>query len=348
MKAVAKKKVPKKAMKNGSKHVLIKHVKRGDSFSGIYFLDKLFHRIAKTGSTYADLVLGDKSGTQFVRFWGKVENASPGDFVSISANVEEYMGQPQIVAQSVKRVESPANMTDYIAKIPNRKELLERFNELLAEVHRICDETGDQMCRRLLDSMFSDDHIMEKFKDAPFSTWPHYGMRGGLLEHSVRTTEIAVEIAKRMRIKEPNIAVLITAGLLHKIGAIDCYEFKGCVPLKSSTGILVGPNANTLSYIFSTIQSVIEKEDEEEELSPESAETARRVLHVIASHDVHDDSGVVPLTEEALVFMEAYRTDTTLAEAVDFIDKDENREKFSAYDPFLKRQYYKGNEESQG
>lgn len=104
-------------------HIFIKHVKIGDTFRGIYFLQDATEKLAKNGNPYSDMTIRDRTGASLARFWGPLEY-SKGDYIDVVARVEEYLGSPQIILQSVKVVERPEDITNYIAISNTKKKTL--------------------------------------------------------------------------------------------------------------------------------------------------------------------------------------------------------------------------------
>jgi hypothetical protein len=69
-------------------------------------------------------------------------------------------------------------------------------------------------------------------------------------------------------------------------------------------------------------------------------ETVIRILHAVVSYD---GKSVVPMTKEAMVLSAAYRNDSEMVDAMDFIADDSNlSEEFTAYDSSTGRRYYTG------
>jgi len=69
-------------------------------------------------------------------------------------------------------------------------------------------------------------------------------------------------------------------------------------------------------------------------------DTVIRILHAVASYDARC---VAPMTKEAMVLSSAYRNDSEMVDAMDFIANDQNpSEEFTAYDPSTGRRYYVG------
>ena len=315
-------------------HVCIKHVERGDSFSGVYYVEQIYTKVARNGNKYSDILLRDKSGSAYCRFWGVIELAVKGDFVEIEAVVEEYMGNPQIVIQGCPRkVDIPSDLSDYVPEANNLELLEKAFNDIIADVHTDCDELDAQTCVKLLDSTFGGKTI-GKFLESPCSVLPHYGVKGGLLAHTVRMTEIARDIGIRHNLDRETCVILMTASLLHKIGAIDSYEVEDCMPIETTKGILVGCDNLTIARVTSSIRRI------KQSGNGLDGEVVLRVLHAIASHN---SEYVKPMTKEALVLAEAYKADMSVVEAMDFIAQDSNPDdEFTAYDPVLGRRYYRG------
>ena len=56
-----------------------------------------------------------------------------------------------------------------------------------------------------------------------------------------------------------------------------------------------------------------------------------------------EGEGVTPMTKEALMLHSAWKVDSQMVEALDFIDSDVNEgDDFTAWDPTLRRRYYTG------
>jgi hypothetical protein len=125
---------------------------------------------------------------------------------------------------------------------------------------------------------------------------------------------------------------------LCRIGAIEAFEFQDCMPVQTKKGILLGLNNLTMNRIFSAmkrVSAVLQKENKNLD-----NDIVVRILHAVTAHD---GFGVKPMTKEALVLNSAFKTDSELVEALDFIESDLNKtEEFTAYDTASGRRYYTG------
>jgi len=325
-----------KKKKKGS-HTLIKYVDDKKAFSGVYYLVRLFNKVAKNGNDYADLLISDKSGKRYVRFWNKVDSVQPGDFVEIKADVSEYDGKPQITARSLNKVDAPSNIDDYIIESSSKEDSLEKFINFVEYVEEECKSIGDYTCKNIIDAFMSSS-LFEKFKNASFPYVPCYDLSGGLIDHTVKVTGVAMDLSNTMGLSDKEIVIVITAGLLHAIGCVDCYEFDNFVSKRTSIGILAGSYVMTINYLFKAIRKAMKKKDGK---TKSSKKTAQKVLHVVASHSSRFNGEVRPSTKEALVFAEAYGSEAILSQGVKFIDDDENNDFLTAFDAFTKRRYYK-------
>ena len=317
-------------------HRLIKHAQKGETFCGIYYLENLMVKIAKNGNKYSDLTVRDKSGSSFVRFWGEVTDAKKGDYIDIAANVEEYQGNTQIVARRVTKEETPDDLSNYIAIAETADEDIKWFDSFRAEISNLGESSGDRTCEYVNNDLFHSGKFLEKFTSAPGSISPYYGKKGGLLERVGKIAQITKSMAQPYGLAETEKAILFTASLLHRVGAVDAYDFIDCMPVETKQGILVGVDALTIIRISRSVRKVL-KNASKNDITVDS-DTILRLLHIFAlpSHDK-------PATKEALVFSEACEADLKIVEAINFIEQDENiGEDFTAYDPILRRRYYKG------
>jgi len=128
----------------------------------------------------------------------------------------------------------------------------------------------------------------EFFFEAPASLYYHHGYRGGLLEHTVQVLKLARLFAENL---DEDISVdmdLIIAGtILHDIGKINCYQFKGEAICKTQILIEQDHIINGVKIVSHNIVS--EKLD--------------RIIHIIASHHNTKEWGspIEPKTHEAWI-----------------------------------------------
>ena len=156
--------------------------------------------------------------------------------------------------------------------------------------------------------------------------------------NTVRIAETCLRMVDAYGLNEQEKAILLASALLSRVGAIDAFEFKDCMPALTKKGILLGVGSLTMSRVMSAFKRVAATMTKE--LKKLDHEVVIRILHAIASCD---GGCVVPMTKEAILLNAAYRMDAEMVNAVDFIANDVNvSEEFTAYDPIGARRYYTG------
>jgi len=320
-----------------SQHQPIAHVNVGDSFSGVYYVENVFIKKAKNNKDYMDFTLRDKSGSRFVKYWGVVDGIGKGNFIFISANVEDYMGNPSIIAKNLELEKVPADLSEYIPAFEDADKYAESFDKIRETLKQVEAKTGDETASKVVDEVYGNGTFFTKFTVAPGSARPHYGRQGGLLANTVRVAEQCLKTASSYELTLQDEAILIASALLFKIGAIDAYEFQDCLPAETKKGILLGINNLTMTRVSSALKRVV-SEMAKNNKAP-NQEVIMRLLHAVSSYN----GCLKPMTKESLILASVYKMDTDMVDAIEFIQNDVNAtEEFTAYDPVLGRRYYTG------
>jgi len=317
-------------------HDFIANQNIGDAFSGTYYVEQAYIKLTVTNKEYTDMVLRDKSGARPVKHWGKLD-VKKGDFVFIAASVDNYQGNPSIVAKNVESADTPSDLTNFVPVYDDAGELAERFDSLRDSLAELEKALGNETCGMLVEEVFRNGRTYSAFISAPGSCTPHYGREGGLLANTVRVTDSAFAVADQYKLDNQAKAVMLTAGFLHRLGAMDAYSFQDCMPTETLRGTLVGVDNLTMTRLSAALRRMVTTAKEEKKTVIQ--EVMVRVMHCISSYS----EVVKPMTTEALVLAAAARSDREIVEAVEFIETDRNdKEEFTAFDPVLGRRYYKG------
>lgn len=319
-------------------HQPIAHVNVGDVFSGVYYIENVFIKKAKNNKDYQDFTLRDKSGSRFVKYWGVVDGVGKGDFVFVAANVEDYMGNPSIIAKNVEKENPPTDMSNYIPAYENGDKHAESFDKIRELLKQTEADAGDETAGKIVDEVYGNGAFFNKFVMAPGSARPHYGREGGLLANTVRVADQCIKTAESYDITSQEKAILIASALLCRIGVIDTFEFQDCLPVETKKGILLGVNNLTMTRVSSALKRVV-AEMAKTKTAP-NQETVMRLFHAISSYN---ENCMKAMTKEAMILSSVYRMDATMVDAIEFIENDVNMaEEFTAYDPALGRRYYTG------
>lgn len=317
-------------------HDFIAHQKIGDSFSGVYYVEQAYVKLTVTNKEYMDMVLRDKSGSRNVKHWAKVD-LNKGDFAFISAQVQDYQGNPSIVAKNIEREDAPEELDNYIPVYEDADKHSERFDALREKLTELEEAVGNETCGLLVDEVFRNGKSYARFISSPGSDTPHYGRESGLLANTVRVTDSAFAVSDQYNLTNQEKAILLASGFLHRLGAIDAFNFEDCMPVATTRGILVGVDNLTMTRLAASIRRMVTSAKSEGKTI--DREVMVRVMHCISSYN----EVVKPMTKEALVLASAARSDREIVEAVEFIENDQNKqEEFTAFDPNLGRRYFKG------
>jgi 3'-5' exoribonuclease len=238
---------------------------------------------------------------------------------------DEFMGRPQWVLRRY-RVLNEKERAEALAAFVRPASIDEAFyrrrlDELIDQV------PADSVSGRIVREIFDSAGFRERFHGAPAAIRHHQNYPGGLLEHTINVTTLALTLAdafaqagaeaergdrltynrRGLRIDR---AVLIAAGLLHDIGKLDTYRM---TPLADVTEQQSWEGHLPISYAIVRARAEAALADAP---SPEAEDEARKLLHCILSHhgQLEFGSPVMPACAEAFILSQADMTDARLAE----------------------------------
>lgn len=319
-------------------HAFLQHQNIGDTFSGVYYVEAVFVKQTKQLKNYLDLTLRDRSGGRYVKYWGTLEGIEKGIFVFIAANVEDYQGSPSIIAKNIEKAEEPTDLSNYIPIYDDSDKQAERFDSIRDELKKAEAETDDQTAGMIVDEVYGNSRFFEKFVVSPGSIRPHYGRQGGLLANTVRVADACLNAEAFYQFTSQERVILLSSALLHRIGAIDAFEFQDCVPVETKKGMLLGIGNLTMTRVSSALKRVISALNKAKKSADQ--DTIIRLLHAVSAYD---GICVKPMTKESLLLHSVWRTDGNMVDAIEFIQNDVNEgDEFTAYDPILRRRYFTG------
>ncbi len=212
---------------------------------GFVILKKCEEKKAKNGSTYLDLIIGDKDGELPAKLWDyNGSNMFESEMVvKIRGTVEQYNGKDQFRISQIR----PAAASDNY----NISELVPASEVGGAQIF-------DMLMRRI--NAFKDNDlkavvssIMQDKKDilitCPAAFRLHHAMLGGLMLHTMSIVRMAEEICKIY----PNINkdLLLSGAILHDVAKTWEFEFSktGLVKSYSKEGELIGHLVKGAMYV---------------------------------------------------------------------------------------------------
>ncbi|AGB04480.1 putative domain HDIG-containing protein [Aciduliprofundum sp. MAR08-339] len=254
---------------------------------------------------YFVLEAGDKTGNVLIKYWGNddslterlYEDIKEGDVVEVQGTYQKDT-QPSISVDAeydyIRKIDS-YDVTRFVPALDNVEEIM---NDIFAYV----DMVESPHLSRLLDSFFSDEQFVEKFKEAPRSSYEIYAYIGGLAEHTLNVTKICERLADIYKVDRD---FMLAAALLHDIGKIESYEIDTTIRQRDSAKLL-GHTVIGFNLVESKIKEIVDF----------PREVRDKLLHAIISHHspIVDNVPQRIRTKEAYILFYADMIDLSLKE----------------------------------
>jgi 3'-5' exoribonuclease len=210
--------------------------------------EKEIRTSARTGSSWLQLELVDRTGTISAKMWDNFAVLAPtfglDDVIQIRGRVKLYNGQKELtLEQIIPAAERDYELGDFL---PHTKYDVDKLYAILQAA--IAGVTNPWI-KKLLTSVIEDPAIVPRLKRAPAAMTMHHAFLGGLLEHIVSMIGLASAVAEHYSELDPD--VLLAGVVLHDIGKID--------ELRYARGISYSTEGRLLGHIVIGVQMVHEK-----------------------------------------------------------------------------------------
>lgn len=196
----------------------IKDIKERDSVTGPFLVARKDVGVSKTGKAYLNLKFMDSTGEMEARVWDDAEEVAKGfsknDVVSIKGFAVAYQGGVQLNVSSVKALaEGAYSLRDFLPSSERSHASLE------AELDSVLASIRDLNLKALMDSIFTDPAMREKFLIAPAAKAMHHSYLGGLAEHVFSICGLVDKVSSHYG-QAVNRDLLLCGALLHDIGKV--------------------------------------------------------------------------------------------------------------------------------
>ena len=222
-----------------------------DLFRGPLLLVDVQERETRTGSTFLDLKLRDRSAELPAKKW----KSTPEDlaaiqgatFVEVVARVEAFQGRNQLRVEAIAPCEpSPEALQQLIRASAWESEVL--WREIRAHLRH---EIQEEPLWRLVESALEDDDVRTRAKTIAAASVNHHAYRSGLAEHILSMMRLGAQLARHYAAYYP-IPLhrgIIAAGIFfHDLGKI--WELEGDIKAGYTTeGRLLGHIFMAASWI---------------------------------------------------------------------------------------------------
>ena len=275
---------------------------------GFVILKKCDEKKARNGSTYLDLIIGDKDGEMSAKLWDFNESGlfEQDMVVKIRGNVEQYNGKDQFRISQIR----PAGDSD-VYNLADLVPVTEVSGEQLFDmVHRKVEafENGD--LKAIVLKIIDENR--EKLVKYPAALKLHHAIVGGLMYHTVSILKMAEQLCKVY--ENINRELLLSGVILHDVA--KTWELEagktGLAKGYSTEGELIGHLVKGAMYV----------NDAAKELGIDS-EVVTLLEHMIISHHGVPEFGsaVRPMFLEAILLSELDNIDATVWEVNSATDK---------------------------
>lgn len=212
-----------------------------DEVDGVFACTRKERQISRAGTPYLNIELADASGTILARAFNDADvlagRFERGELVHVRGRAERWRERLQLNVESIARAEGrEADPERFLPTVRRDVDELEGFLEHLAR------EVYDPALKLLLAGVLGDAALRAELRRAPCSVpspqpSSHHAYLGGLLEHTVAVTTMAVELcAVHARLDRD---LLLTAAIVHDVGKTREFEY-GAEITRSAEGRMLG------------------------------------------------------------------------------------------------------------
>jgi len=272
-----------------AKKYFITELQEGQQVRDIFLVARKTLAETKAGKPYLALTLMDRTGEIEARVWDNAADfdghATVGNYVLVQGTAKSFRDQlqlgivflEQVAAQSVR----PADFMP-----ASRRPVA----EMQAELQEYITSVIDAGLQGLLAEIFSGETLAQ-FSTAPAAKRMHHAYLGGLLEHTLSVSGLAVRIADHYPGLDRD--MLLTGALLHDLAKITEFSFAAPPFDYTDPGRLLGHLVLGVDMVRRAAVGI-------EGLTPERLD---QICHLILSHHGRHEFGapVLPMTQEALL-----------------------------------------------
>ncbi len=309
----------------------------GDTVDDLFAVTSKTSAQKKDGNRFLRLALNDKTGSIQAVVWDNVEaadKAASGDFVRAAGNISEYRGALQFTVKSLAAVDKhKVDPADFLPESKND------VNAIFRRLLRLTEEIQSPHLKALLNLFWNDEEFVEKqFKLAPAAKLMHHAYLGGLVEHTLAVTEMALAVCQQYEGRLDK-DMLLAGAILHDIGKTREFEYDFKIEYTDEGRLL-----NHL------VSGVVMVEQKIAQLSDFPEETALRLKHLIASHHGSREFGSPepPKTLEALVLNHIDEIDAKIVGVEAFMETPGRQKKWTAFHKPMERFFFIGDKKDEG
>lgn len=219
-------------------------LRQGEQVDGVFACVRKERQVARTGNPYLTLELRDSTGSVLARAFNDADllagRFERGDIVRVKGRVGSFKDELQLELQQIDRAELPEG--ELARFLPSSRQDLDELEGFLEHLVR---EIYDPGLRGLCDALLSDRGMKAQLRRAPCSLpgdggprgSRHHAYMGGLLEHTVAVSSMAIELcAVHARLDRD---LLLCAAIVHDLGKTEEFSY-GAEIQRTDRGRMLG------------------------------------------------------------------------------------------------------------
>ncbi|NUN47841.1 MAG: HD domain-containing protein [Candidatus Brocadiae bacterium] len=302
-----------------------------EAIEQVFLLSNIEVRQKKNGEPFLNLELADRSGRMQAKVWDNADAVQQrirtGDYVRVRGQVKIYNKRLDMTVQTILAVDD--KLVDKSAFVPRtRKDI----GEMARAYREIVNGIRNEWLKTVLRTFVEDEEWFAKFCESPAAVRLHHACIGGLLEHVLTLSRVALAIAPLYPMLDRDL--LLTGIFLHDVGKVRELSSDRAFAY-TDEGRLMGHitiGAQMLEEVVRGIQGFPE-------------ELRLRLQHMILSHHGEFEYGspVLPATMEAVALhhidnidAKIYAFDQALRESTT------GDERWTEYNKMFDRYLFKG------
>jgi 3'-5' exoribonuclease len=193
----------------------VAELRAGGEIEGIFACSRKDRLTAKNGGAYLAVELRDRTGAISGRAFREADFLSSqferGDLVWVAGRVERFRDELQVEVKTIRRAEDGAADPASFLPVAYRD-----LDELDGFLEHLAGEVRDPAFAALLADLLQDAAVRAALRRTPCTRNGHHAYLGGLLEHTVAVTTLALETC----VLHPRLDqdLLLTAAIVHDLG----------------------------------------------------------------------------------------------------------------------------------
>jgi 3'-5' exoribonuclease len=307
---------------------------------------------SRNGKSFLMLSFGDRTGEVDGRVFERVEALENtfrlDDYVLVKGQVVSFHGKPQVIAESLERLDpEPIDAAEFAVPPPPPAEVPvpqpprtpgtqaeakpQDGARVVSQIRELVERAEDPHVKALLLAFLDDAEIARGLPVAPAGKGIHHAYRGGLAEHILSVMRLSQRIADHYPVLDRDL--LLAGALLHDISKVGELAYANGGVGYTDEGRLVGHLVMTAQAIHTKAAAIAD--------FPKALE--HHLTHLVLAHhgQLEHGSPKLPVTLEAYAVHAIDALDARLASWLELMAKDPN-ETWTEPTRLMERHLWKG------